>query len=57
MTNKQVLFQRIVSADGKHIAEAIASSSGSTISQSVIVKIDSGQSSSSSSSSSSSKTQ
>lgn len=55
MTDKQILFQRIVSADGKHIAEAIAFSSGSAISQSVTVKIASDQSSSSSSSSSNSK--
>jgi len=57
MTQKQVLFQRIVSADGKNVAEAIAFGNGNTIIQSVTVKTISGHSSSSSSSSSSSKSQ
>jgi hypothetical protein len=59
MTKKQILFQRIVSADGKNIAEACSEASafgnnGSTISQSVTVKTASDHSSSSSSSSSTS---
>lgn len=57
MTQKQVLFQRVVSADGKNIAEAIAFGNGTTVIQSVTVKTISGQCSSSSSSSSSSQSQ
>ncbi len=63
MTSKQVLFQRIVSADGRSVAEAISSRSqtfannGGKVTQSVTVKTTSGNSSSSSSSSSTSSSQ
>jgi hypothetical protein len=58
MTKKQVLFQRIVSADGKNIAEAIAfTNNDSTTIQSITVTISSDRTSSSSSSSSSSNSQ
>lgn len=61
MSQKKVVFKRIVSPDGKSVAEAysevnVSDESKSTIHQSVTVKISSSSSSSSSSSVSSSAT-
>jgi hypothetical protein len=62
MTNKQVLFQRIVSADGRSVAEARSEAiafgnNGAKITQFIQIKTTLTQASSSSSSSSSSKSQ
>lgn len=59
MSRSRVVIQRLISQDGKVIAEAISTTSasgdsGSTVSQSVTVKVSSGNKSCSSSSASSS---